>query len=135
MSISKCRVINLPKISDNRGNLSILEGGVVPFKIRRVYYIYDVPGGSVRGAHAHKHLEQIIIAINGSFDVFIDDGKKKKKIHLNRAFKGLYLTPLIWRNMKNFSTGAICLVLASRKYSEADYIRNYEDFKKLSKQN
>lgn len=129
MSLTKCKMIDLPKISDPRGNLSFIEGGNhVPFDIRRVYYLYDVPGGSDRGSHAHKNLHQFIVAMSGSFDVVLDDGKEKKRFHLNRSYYGLYVCPMMWRDLDNFSSGAVCMVLASAEYSEEDYIRNYSDF-------
>lgn len=129
MSLSHCRVIELPKISDPRGNLSFIEGGQhIPFNIKRVYYLYDVPGGSDRGAHAHKNLHQFIIAMSGSFDVVIDDGKEKKRFHLNRSYYGLYMCPMMWRDLDNFSSGAVCVVLASERYDVSDYIRDYDAF-------
>lgn len=129
MSIDDCKIINLPVIEDPRGKLTFIEGGdVLPFEIKRVYYLYDVPGGSDRGGHAHKGLHQLIVAMSGSFDINIDDGKYKKKFHLNRSYFGLYLPPMIWREMDNFSSGSVCLVLASSKFSESDYYRSYEDF-------
>lgn len=131
MSLNDCKLIDLPKIADARGNLTFIEGGRhVPFDIKRVYYLYDVPGGSERGGHAHKDLHQLIIAMSGSFDIVLDDGQNKKRIHLNRSYNGLYVCPMIWREMDNFSSGAVCLVLASNFYDEADYYRNYGDFKK-----
>jgi dTDP-4-dehydrorhamnose 3,5-epimerase-like enzyme len=129
MSIKDCKIIELPKISDPRGNLSFVEGGQhIPFEIKRVYYLYDVPGGSDRGSHAHKNLHQFIIAMSGSFDVVLDDGKQKQRFHLNRSHYGLYVCPMMWRDLDNFSSGAVCMVLASEKYDEADYIRDYEQF-------
>jgi dTDP-4-dehydrorhamnose 3,5-epimerase-like enzyme len=130
-SISDCKVIDIPKISDSRGNLSFVEGGVIPFDLKRMYYLYDIPGGAQRGGHAHKGLHQIIIAISGSFDVTIDDGSGIKVVHLRSASKGLYLCPMIWRTIDNFSSGSVCLVAASEKYDEADYIREYNLFKEL----
>ncbi|MCS7083161.1 MAG: FdtA/QdtA family cupin domain-containing protein [Bacteroidetes bacterium] len=128
-TIEQCRLIYLPKITDPRGNLTFIEENIhIPFEVKRVYYLYDIPGGAVRGAHAHKRLHQFIIAISGSFDVILDDGFKRKKIHLNRSYYGLYICPMIWRYLDNFSTGSICLVLASDFYDEQDYIRNYDDF-------
>ncbi len=134
MNIEKCNLFDLPKISDPRGNLTFIEGGThVPFDIERVYYLYDVPGGAERGGHAHKCLEQLIIAISGSFDVVIDDGYTKKRIHLNRSHSGLYICPMIWRELDNFSSGSVCMVLASQIYDEGDYYRNYEEFLKATK--
>jgi len=136
MALSDCRLIALPKITDARGNLSFIEGGSqIPFKIERVYYLYDVPGGSERGAHAHKSLHQFIVAMSGSFDVSLSDGKNTKRFHLNRSYYGLYMCPLMWRELDNFSSGAVCLVLASATYDETDYIRDYFEFKAWIKQN
>jgi len=129
MSIEDCRIVDLPKVEDPRGNLSFVENDIqIPFQIKRVYYVYDVPGGSERGAHAHKGLHQFIIAMSGSFDVELDDGKHKKKIHLSRSYYGLYICPMIWRNINNFSSGSVLMVLASEKFSESDYYRNYDEF-------
>ena len=129
MSIFDCKMIELPKINDPRGNLSFIEGGnQIPFDIQRVYYLYDVPGGAERGGHAHMALHQLIIAMSGSFDVALDDGKEKKRIHLNRSYSGLYVCPMIWRELDNFSSGSVCMVLASNKYDEDDYYRDYADF-------
>ncbi|MCL2523739.1 MAG: FdtA/QdtA family cupin domain-containing protein [Betaproteobacteria bacterium] len=129
MSISNCKIIGLPIIHDCRGNLSFIEGGQhIPFDIQRVYYLYDVPGGAERGGHAHKALHQFIIAMSGSFDVVLDDGCVKKRFHLNRSYNGLYVCPMIWRELDNFSSGSVCLVLASNKYDEADYFRDYTKF-------
>jgi len=124
-------IIHLPVISDPRGNLTVIEGdNHIPFSIARVYYLYDVPGGSERGAHAHKRLEQFIVAVSGSFDVLVDDGTKQTNHHLNRSNYGLYLPSMTWRSMDNFSSGSVCLVLASARYDEEDYYRNYDDFKR-----
>lgn len=129
MNIDRCQMIDLPKISDPRGNLTFVESNhQIPFAIERVYYLYDVPGGSDRGGHAHKELHQLIIAMSGSFDVVLDDGKNKKRVHLNRSYCGLYVCPMIWRELDNFSSGAVCMVLASNRYSELDYYRDYGDF-------
>jgi dTDP-4-dehydrorhamnose 3,5-epimerase-like enzyme len=129
MSIKDCRIVELPKISDPRGNLTFIENGrQIPFDIRRVYYLYDVPGGSERGGHAHKNLHQLIIAISGSFDIHIDDGSNKRTIHLNRSYYGLYVCPMIWREIDNFSSGAVCMALASDYYEEIDYFRDYDQF-------
>ena len=129
MSLDDCKLVDLPKIADTRGNLTFIEGGRhVPFKISRVYYLYDVPGGAERGGHAHKDLHQLIVAMSGSFDIVLDDGHNKKRIHLNRSYYGLYVCPMIWREMDNFSSGAVCLVLASNLYDESDYFRDYSAF-------
>lgn len=129
MSINNCKLIELPKIQDPRGNLTFVEGGEhIPFNIQRVYYLYDVPGGAERGGHAHKGLHQLIIAMSGSFDVVLDDGSEKKRIHLNRSYNGLYVCPMMWRELDNFSSGAVCMVLASNRYSEDDYYRDYDEF-------
>jgi len=128
-SIELCRIIDLPKIIDPRGNLTFVEGNNhVPFAIERVYYLYDVPGGSERGGHAHKALHQLIVAMSGSFDVVLDDGREKKRVHLSRSYYGLYVCPMIWRELDNFSSGAVCMVLASNRYDEADYFRDYAEF-------
>ena len=127
--INACRIINFPKIMDPRGNLTFVEGSRhVPFDFKRIYYLYDVPRGSERGGHAHKALCQVIIAISGSFDIHLDDGNSKKTVHLNRSHEGLYICPMIWREINNFSSGAVCMVLASTYYDEADYFRVYDDF-------
>lgn len=130
MGLKDCRIIELPKIADQRGNLTFIEGGGrhVPFEIKRVYYLYDVPGGAERGGHAHKALHQLIIAMSGSFDVVLDDGREKCTFHLNRSYYGLYVCPMIWRELNNFSSGSVSMVLASNLYDEADYYRNYDDF-------
>ena len=129
MNIDLCKIVDLPKIEDRRGNLTFIEAGNhIPFDIQRVYYLYDVPGGAERGGHAHKELSQLIIAMSGSFDVILDDGKNKKRVHLNRSYYGLYVCPMIWRELDNFSSGSVCMVLASNLYEEADYYRNYDDY-------
>lgn len=129
MALTDCRVIDLPKITDVRGNLTFIEGGRhVPFDIQRVYYLYDVPGGAERGGHAHKELHQLIVAMSGSFDVLLDDGYEKKRFHLNRSYYGLYVCPMVWREIDNFSSGSVCMVLASNLYDEADYYRDYQEF-------
>jgi hypothetical protein len=128
-TVDHCKIFEFSKVADPRGNLTFIEGNVsIPFAIKRVYYLYDVPGGTERGAHAHRELFQIIISITGSFDVVLDDGSNQKVVHLSRSHQGLYLTPHIWRTLKNFSTGASCLVLASEYFSEPDYIRSYDEF-------
>ena len=128
-SIDECKITELPRISDPKGNLTFIEGMIhVPFDIQRVYYLYDIPGGEDRGSHAHKKLNQFIVAVSGSFDIELDDGFYKKKLTLNRPYQGLYVCPMIWRVIDNFSSGSVCLVLASDVYSEADYYRSYEKF-------
>jgi len=128
-SVDDCRILELPKIHDPRGNLTFIEGNQhVPFGIERVYYLYDVPGGSDRGGHAHKTLHQFIVAMSGSFDVVLDDGREKKRVHLSRSYNGLYLCPMIWRELDNFSSGSVCMVLASARYDEGDYFRDYAEF-------
>lgn len=127
--ISQCRIVELPKIADVRGNLTFVESDRhIPFAIQRVYYLYDVPGGAERGGHAHKNLEQLIVAMSGSFDVVLDDGAEKKRFHLNRSYFGLYVCPLIWRELDNFSSGAVCLVLASNLYDPDDYYYDYREY-------
>ena len=131
MSIQDCKIIELPKITEPRGNLTFIEQHRhIPFAIQRVYYLYDVPGGAERGGHAHRNLHQLIIAMSGSFDVVLDDGVEKKRFHLNRSYNGLYVCPMIWRELDNFSSGSVCMVLASNLYDEADYYRDYEVFLK-----
>ncbi|WP_413711022.1 sugar 3,4-ketoisomerase [Rhizobium sp. Rhizsp82] len=129
MTIADCRILQLPKISDVRGNLTFIEGGNhIPFDIARVYFLYDIPGGADRGSHAHRKLHQLMISTSGSFDVILDDGMEKKQFHLNRSFQGLYISPMTWRYLDNFSSGAVCTVLASEVYDESDYIRDYNVF-------
>lgn len=129
MTLDLCHVVNLPKVQDPRGNLTFIEAGNhIPFDIKRVYYLYDVPGGAERGAHGHRALRQLIIAMSGSFDVVLDDGAHKRRFHMNRSYFGLYVAPMMWRDITNFSSGAVCMVLASEVYSEDDYFRNYDDF-------
>jgi len=124
--------INLPKISDPRGNLSFLEGGNhIPFEIKRAYWIYDVPGGQIRGGHAYRTLNEFIIALSGSFDVVLNNGKKEEIFSLNRSYYGLYVPNMIWRRMENFSTNSLCLILASQTYNPDDYIYDYHKFKQL----
>ena len=130
-SLSNCKIIELPKIHDPRGNLTFIEeGSHISFDIKRVYYLYDVPGGAERGGHAHKALHQLIVAMSGSFDVILDDGREKKRFHLNRSYYGLYVCPMIWRELDNFSSGSVCMVLASNLYDEDDYFRNYRAYLK-----
>ena len=134
-TIEECKVIDLRKIGDPRGNLTPIEGGQdIPFDVKRVYYLYDVPSGQRRGAHAHKALQQLIIAANGSFTLTLDDGANKKIVTLNRPYQGLLIVPGIWRVLDDFSSGAVLLCLASEHYDEADYIRNYKEYKKYKKQ-
>jgi len=122
-------IMELPIVPDPRGKLTFIEGGNhIPFAIQRVYYLYDVPGGAERGGHAHKALHQLIIAMSGSFDVVLDDGREKRRFHLNRSYFGLYVCPMIWRELDNFSSGSVCMVLASNMYSEDDYYRNYDEY-------
>lgn len=129
MNLDKCQIFDLPRINDPRGNLTFVEANRhVPFEIRRVYYLYDVPGGAERGGHGHKALHQLIIAMSGSFDIHLDDGYAKKTIHMNRSYNGLYVCPMIWREIDNFSSGAVCMVLASDYYDEQDYYRDYSAF-------
>ena len=124
-----CKLITIDQIGDRRGHISVVENNKeVPFEVKRIYYLYDVPSGEERGGHAHKDLEQLIIAVSGSFDVIVGDGETEKTFSLNRPNKGLYFTSGLWRKINNFSSGAICLVLASHKYDEKDYIRNYNEF-------
>lgn len=131
-SVYDCTIIELDKHhSDRKGNITVVENNKdIPFEVRRTYYLYDVPGGESRGAHAHKELSQLIIAASGSFTVTLDDGNVKRSFLLNRPYLGLYVVPGIWRTLDDFSSGSVCLVLASHGYDEADYIRNYEDFLK-----
>lgn len=129
MNVLDCRIIELPKITDPRGNLTFIEGGNhVPFEIKRVFYLYDVPTGEDRGAHAHKELQQFLVCLAGSFDVSIDDGISRKTVHLNRPWKGLHIPPMIWASEVNFDPGSVCLVLASAPYLESDYYRDYEQY-------
>ena len=123
------KIIELPKIIDERGNLSFVEEMIhIPFKISRTYHIYDVPGGQKRGGHAYKNLQEFVIALSGSFDVLLDDGNEKKTFSLNRSYYGLYIPKMIWRSMENFSTNALCYILASSSFDHNDYIRDYEKF-------
>jgi len=127
--IDKCKIIDLPRVNDPRGNLTFVESSRhIPFAIQRVYFLYDVPGGSVRGGHAHKALHQLIIAMSGSFDIHLDDGYSKKTVHMNRSYYGLYVCPMIWREIDNFSSGAVCMALVSEYYDALDYYRDYNQF-------
>ena len=122
------KIIDIPKINNTKGNIGVVENDTIPFDVKRVYYLFDVPSGAKRGGHAHKKLKQVILAISGSFDVVLKDGKSKEIITLNRPDKGLLIENNIWRELENFSSGSVCLVLASEEFSEADYIRNYKDY-------
>ena len=129
-TIEDCRMIELPQIGDRSGHITALNNNSeIPFAIKRIFYLYDIPGGESRAAHGHKQLEQFIVAASGSFDLTIDDGINKKTVQLNRPYMGLHVKPGIWRDISNFSSGAICLVLASMLYTEEDYLRDYADFK------
>ena len=129
-NVEDCKVIELDKHhSDRKGSLTVVENGItLPFDVKRVYYLYDVPGGESRGSHAHRELEQLIVAASGSFTVTLDDGKNKQSFFLNRPYQGLYVKPGLWRDLDNFSSGAVCMVLASEVYNAADYIRDYQEF-------
>lgn len=129
MSLKKAKIIDFPKISDHRGNISFIEGNRdIPFDIKRVYYLYDVPAEAERGSHGHKELQQVIISLAGTFDFTLDDGYNKQVFSLRKPWEGLYVPPMIWRELNNFSSGSVCLVLASDIYKEEDYYRNYQDF-------
>jgi hypothetical protein len=128
-TIDDCRELDLPRIVRAQGSITPIEGGKhVPFEIARMYYLYDVPGGESRGGHAHKELLQLMVSVMGSFDVVLDDGSRRRRVSLNRGYRGLYLPNLIWRELENFSSGAICVVLASQPYQENEYIREYSGF-------
>ena len=133
MSLADCSILNLPIVHDQRGNLTVVESGrSIPFDFKRVYYLYDVPGGSERGGHAHKNLHQLIIAMSGSFDVGLDDGLESRSFHLNRSYYALYVCPMMWREINNFSSGSVCMVLASDFFDEGDYIRDKAAFDQLA---
>ena len=130
-NVYDCSLIELRRIVSPSGSLTTVTGGLtLPFDIERVYYLYDIPGGETRGGHAHRQLHQLIVAASGSFDILLDDGTNRRTVHLNRPYYGLYLTNMIWRELLNFSSGGICLVLASARYDEADYFREYDEFRK-----
>lgn len=132
-SVNDCRLITLDKHHHENGNLSVVENGrQLPYDVNRVYYLYDVPGGVERGGHSHRHCHEFILAVSGSFDIEIDDGREKRKVSLNRSNCGLHVVPGIWRVLNNFSSGSVCLVLASDCYDEADYVRDYGEFKQLT---
>jgi hypothetical protein len=129
MSLADCRLIHFPRINEPRGNLTFIEGSQhIPFEIKRVYYLYDVPGGANRAGHAHKQLHQLLVAMSGSFDVLVDDGTQQYRYQLNRSYYGLYIPPMIWREIDNFSSGSVCLALASHHFDESDYYREREHF-------
>ncbi len=129
--LDDCKIVNFPKITDYRGNLSFIEENKqVPFKIRRVYYLYDVPSGASRGGHAHKALHQVVIALSGSFDVILDDGYRRRSFFLNRPHYGIYIPPKVWRELENFSSNSVALSLVSQVYDESDYVRDYDAFKR-----
>jgi hypothetical protein len=129
MTLDHCKLIDLPKIADPRGNLTFIEGRRhLPFEIKRVFYLYDVPGGADRAGHALKECHQFLIAMSGSFDIVLDDGRERRRIHLCRSYYGLHIPPMIWRELDNFSSGSVCLALASELYSENDYFRDYTEF-------
>jgi len=131
-NIYNCNILTLPKIHNRSGNITSLNNSIdLPFDIRRIYYLYDIPGGGLRGGHAHKELYQLIVAVSGSFEITLDDGLNKKTVSLNQPYYGLQIIPGIWRELSNFSSGAICLVLASLPYNEKDYIRDYKEFVKI----
>ena len=131
MSLKECKLIELPKVSDPRGNLTFIEGAKhIPFEIKRIYYLYDVPGGAHRAGHAHKILHQVLVALSGSFDITLDDGFSQRKFHLNRSYQGLYIPAMVWRDIDNFSSGAVCLALASIFYDESEYYRDYDTFRR-----
>ena len=132
MKINNVQIIDLPKIVDDRGNLSFFENNFkIPFEIARTYWIYDVPGGEIRGGHAFKEQQEFIIALSGSFDIVLNDGKKEQVIHLNRSYKGVYVPNMIWRSLENFSTNALALIVSDLKFNEKDYIRDYCYFKNI----
>jgi len=134
--IDQCKILDLPKISDPRGNLTFIESGKhIPFEVKRIFYLYDVPTGQNRGAHAHRTLKQFMVCLSGSFDLNVDDGKEKKVIHLNRPWQGVLIPPMIWISTVNFDPGSVCLVAVSDFYNETDYVRNYDEFLKIVRSN
>lgn len=133
LGVSECKFFDLSKVEERRGNLTFIEGASdIPFDIKRVFYVYDIPSGAVRGAHAHHELEEIVVCLSGSLDIVVNDGKEKRVLHLNRPYIGLYLPPMIWSNFENFDVGTIYLVLASTHYDASDYIRDYDEFLQLA---
>jgi dTDP-4-dehydrorhamnose 3,5-epimerase-like enzyme len=134
ITVFDCAILELPRINNRSGNITAIQNKEeIPFDIKRIFYLYDIPGGESRGAHAHNKCHQFLVAASGSFEVQLDDGKVKKTVMLNQPFRGLHIPPGIWASEVNFSSGAICLVLASHKYDESDYIRNYEEFLEFKK--
>ena len=129
-TLQHCKILSVPKIEDPRGNLSVIENDVIPFVMKRVYYLYDVPSGAERGGHSHKEQQEFLVALSGSFDVILHDGQHEKVVSLNKPFEGLLITNGIWRELKNFSSGAVCLVIASAVFEEEDYIRVFQNFLK-----
>lgn len=127
-TLEHCKILSVPKIEDPRGNLSVIENDVIPFEMKRVYYLYDVPSGAERGGHSHKEQHEFLVALSGSFDVILHDGQHEKVVTLNKPFEGLLISNGIWRELKNFSSGAVCLVIASAVFEEDDYIRTFADF-------
>jgi len=127
-TLQHCKILSVPKIEDPRGNLSVIENDVIPFEMKRVYYLYDVPSGAERGGHSHKEQQEFLVALSGSFDVILHDGQHEKVVTLNKPFEGLLISNGIWRELKNFSSGAVCLVIASAVFEEDDYIRTFADF-------
>ena len=133
MTVDDCKLIELPKVSDTRGNLTFIEGDRhVPFDIKRVFYVYDIPSGQARGAHAHRRLHQFLVCLSGGLDVMLDDGRKKRTVHLNRPWLGLHVPPMIWASEGDFDPGTVYVVLASALYDAADYVRDYEEFSRLT---
>ncbi|QAA82911.1 WxcM-like domain-containing protein [Aequorivita sp. H23M31] len=132
-NVDKIELLEIPKITDPRGNLSVVEEGFLPYEVKRVYYLYDVPSGEYRGAHAHKEQSEFLIALSGSFEVILNDGENKKSIVLNKPNRGLLIPTGIWRELENFSSGSVCLVLSSGKFLESDYIRDYDEYLKYKK--
>ena len=127
-TLQHCKILSVPKIEDPRGNLSVIENNVIPFEMKRVYYLYDVPSGAERGGHSHKEQQEFLVALSGSFDVILHDGQHEKLVTLNKPFEGLLISNGIWRELKNFSSGAVCLVIASAVFEEEDYIRTFSEF-------
>ena len=133
-SLADCQMLELPRIERPQGNLTPVEGeGDVPFALARVYYFYDIPGGEARGGHAHIECEEVVVAIMGSFNVVLDDGSERQTFRLERAYHGLYVPPMIWRELESFSTNAVCLILASEPYSESDYVRDPDEFRAMQR--